>query len=105
MEHNREYAKNVSKQVKEYFKKELNLKTVSVTMTDGVKYPYISAFIKFGNNEEFNIQLREKCLKNIYGDDFKANNDTWIAGNVSNNRIAMKPHEWDNLLLQLLNKV
>lgn len=97
----REYAKTVSKQLKEYCKKGnsflgfLCSDRNYVNMTAGTKYPYIT-LIRRGS--EIDSKTREIALKTIYGDDYTCNSN-WIAGNVSRFTISMKPHQWEQFII------
>ena len=102
MEYNREYAKTVSKAVKNYFKVVYGTgKGVSVSMTAGVKYPYVSLWLSGGLRVP--VELRKKALETIYGVEYVAKDTDmqardYVAGNVWENHIAMKPNEWEMFL-------
>tara|TARA_R100001509_G_scaffold69400_1_gene38534 strand:- start:7892 stop:8182 length:291 start_codon:yes stop_codon:yes gene_type:complete len=47
--------------------------------------------------EMFPIEMRERMLKIIYGDDFESKNGRWIAGNISPHMASMTPIQWMKL--------
>tara|TARA_Y100000004_G_C8931106_1_gene420004 strand:+ start:861 stop:1163 length:303 start_codon:yes stop_codon:yes gene_type:complete len=47
--------------------------------------------------EIFPVELRERMLKIIYGENFESKNGRWVAGNVSPHMVSMRPAEWDAL--------
>ena len=48
--------------------------------------------------EIFPVEMRERMLKIIYGDDFESKNGRWVAGNVSPHMVNMRPIEWLRLM-------
>ena len=44
--------------------------------------------------EIFPIEMRERMLKVIYGDNFDNRYGRWGAGNVSPHMVSMRPIEW-----------
>jgi len=47
--------------------------------------------------EIFPIEMRERMLKIIYGDNFDNRNGRWIAGNISPHMASMTPIQWMKL--------
>ena len=48
--------------------------------------------------EIFPIEMRERMLKVIYGDDFENKTGRWVAGNVAPHMVSMRPNEWVKLM-------
>tara|TARA_R100001015_G_C4635138_1_gene203623 strand:- start:8144 stop:8440 length:297 start_codon:yes stop_codon:yes gene_type:complete len=56
---------------------------------------YITA--RSGSLQEiFPIEMRERMLKIIYGENFES--DRWVAGNVSPHMVSLRPYEWLDLM-------
>jgi len=55
--------------------------------------------VRSGSLQEiFPIEMRERMLKIIYGENFESRNDRWIAGNVSPHMVSLRPTEWVKLM-------
>ena len=55
--------------------------------------------VRSGSLQEiFPIEMRERMLKIIYGENFESRNDRWIAGNVSPHMVSLRPTEWLKLM-------
>jgi hypothetical protein len=48
--------------------------------------------------EIFPVEMRERMLKTIYGDDFENKTGRWVAGNVTPHMVSMRPVEWMKLM-------
>jgi len=48
--------------------------------------------------EIFPVEMRERMLKIIYGEDFENKTGRWVAGNVTPHMVSMRPYEWLDLM-------
>jgi hypothetical protein len=80
-----------STEIKKILKEKFNL-PARVNKTGG-KNPYITANLGYNNPVKFPLDLRQKCLRVIYGEDCKFA-EGGSAGNVAPHMVSMHEHEW-----------
>lgn len=90
-------ARTVKKWLKEKDIAVMYVKSISGMVKGERITHYIQA--RSGSLQEiFPIEMRERMLKIIYGEDFENKTGRWVAGNVSPHMVCMRPYEWLDLM-------
>ena len=94
-----------ARQVKKWLKeKGINVKH-SRSITGTRKGKRVTHYIEMRSGslaEIFPVEIRERMLKTIYGEDFESKNGRWVAGNVSPHMVNMRPVEWKKLMDEMI---